>query len=133
MRRLLGTASKQCEDSMQEQDIQRIRAAAWAAERPKSTLLEALGEVAEPLAKAEIDFGRLAQEGGPGNRGISSATDHTGQHMIVISMEDLAQLLEAVAKPLSFGEALIAIGFEPALGPQPSLRRGNPRIPLKRP
>lgn len=63
---------------------------------------------------------------------MSRAPDHTGQH-VIISMEDLAELLAAVAKPLSFGEALIAVGFEPALGPKPSLRRGNRRYPLKRP
>lgn len=116
---------------MQEQHIQRIRAAAWAAEQPKSALLAAIEEITVPLTKADIAFGPLTQDGGAVERGVSSATDHAGQRVIVISMKDLAQLLEAVAKPLSFGEALIAIGFEPALGPKPKVRRGHARNPLK--
>lgn len=39
--------------------------------------------------------------------------------MIAITIDDLAELLEAVAKPLSFGEAMTAIGYETVLGALP--------------
>ncbi|CAH1675132.1 hypothetical protein BOSEA31B_14232 [Hyphomicrobiales bacterium] len=51
--------------------------------------------------------------------------------MVVISLEELAELLEAVAKPLSFGEAMTAIAFETALRPQPKTPRGNRRNPTR--
>lgn len=49
---------------MQEQHIQHIRAAAWAPERPKEALLEVLAEVAEPLARAEINSGHSLKKAG---------------------------------------------------------------------
>lgn len=112
---------------MDQHSILRIRAAAWGASQPKAALLEIMNEVAEPLARAEIEFGPRAQEADPSNLGISIAAVPTGQRLIVIPMEELAQLLEAVAKELTFPEAVMAIAFEPVLGGAPKGRRGSSR------
>ena len=116
---------------MREQDIQRIRAAAWAAGQPKAALIETLADVVQSSVRAEFERAPHALEGEVGSRGLSRAADHDGQPVVVISMEELAELLEAVAKPLSFGEAMTAMAFETAFRPQPKTPRGNRRNPTR--
>lgn len=118
---------------MQDEQVQRIRAAARSVESPKVALLEALADFARTSSAAETDLGPVSWGGGPVGQGLSRGPGSARQHVIAISVEDLAELLEVVARPETFAEALIAEGFQPASGPQPALRRGNRRNPLKRP
>ena len=51
---------------------------------------------------------------------------------VVMSLKDLVELVGAAAKPRTFGEALDAMGFKPAVGCKRVVRQGHKRNPLKR-
>jgi hypothetical protein len=117
---------------MNEQFVQRVRLAAHVAENPEASLLELLAELSGTSPEAGNAPRSIDQDVRLGARDTSSVSSSEGKQMIMISIGDLAELLQAVVTPPSFGEALIAEGFKPASGPAPSLRRGNRRYPLKR-
>lgn len=117
---------------MNEQFVQRVRLAAHVAKNPEASLLDLLAELSGTSPGSGNAPELLNQDVRQGAQGTSSVSSRDGKQMIMISIGELAELLQAVVTPPSFAEALIAEGFTPASGPAPSLRRGNRRYPLKR-
>lgn len=52
-----------------------------------------------------------------------------GRDAVLIDRGELAELIRAVAQPPSFGEALRADGFRPAVGAMIADRQIHPRVP----
>ena len=95
---------------MNEHLIRRIRVAAHADDTPVERLRELIDELV---------------------RGISSLEQSEAVQM---NRAELSELLVAVARRPSFGDALEAHGFKPAVGAKIAERKVHPRVPygLKR-
>lgn len=116
---------------MNEEFVRRVRDAAQAADNRRTRILLALAEIAVAPTRASEQINASPTDAG--RRDPSTASDPSpDERMVVISMQELAELIEAVAQPLSFAEALREAGFVPATAPKPTLRRGNARNPLRR-
>ncbi|WP_074471578.1 hypothetical protein [Bosea sp. BIWAKO-01] len=112
---------------MDKQLAQRIRDAAHATENSKERLLGSLVELARrPL---EIDRPGAAQDA---PTVLTATGDAPGEMTVVLSINELIEIIELVARTQSFGEALDAAGFVPATGVPIPLREGHGRIPLSR-
>lgn len=101
----------------------------------RTALIDAIGQlVSEPcsVASATSTLDGLLDE--VVTQSPRSVVDASGQIAVLMSISDLATLLQAVAKPISFGEALKATGFVPATGARIATRvpRNSDRSALKR-
>lgn len=116
---------------MNPECIQAIRSAVRAADYREARVREVLADLAGPpigVEKAAKDLDTVlahVERGAPKLVSGSSA-----EMAVLISVRDLALLMQAVAKPKSFHEALVEDGFVAASGPQPELRRPRKRNPL---
>lgn len=88
---------------MDEDLIRRIRVAAHSLDTPRERLLDLIAK-------------------------LCAAGDAPEANTVVIDREELATLLLAVAQPLSFGDALRAEGFHPAVGAKIARRKIHRRI-----
>lgn len=112
---------------MDKQLAQRIRDAAHATENSKERLQEAMVELARRTLEVEQAG---AAQGAPT---VLTATGNApGEMTVVLSMNELIEIIELVARTQSFGEALDAAGFVPATGVPIPLREEHGRLPLSR-
>ncbi|MGU3493988.1 hypothetical protein ACLBXM_08100 [Xanthobacteraceae bacterium A53D] len=89
---------------MDEDLIRRIRVAAHSLDAPRERMLDLIAE-------------------------LGGASDAQEADTVVVDREELASLLLAVAQPPSFGDALRAEGFQPAVGAKIAPRKIYPRLP----
>jgi hypothetical protein len=119
---------------MDERLMKRIRDVARTSDQNiETSLIETLVELGgarHTVRGARDKFGAVL---GKARNGEAQLIGCTPEDMtVVISLKDLAELVRMVAEPESFGEALDAAGFKPAVGRRIVVREGREQNPLTR-
>jgi alkylated DNA nucleotide flippase Atl1 len=119
---------------MDERLVKRIRGVAQSSPQDIETgLLEMVSELGgAPLTvrRARDSLSAVLHKARAGTMQLIGRTPE--EMTVVMSLKDLVELVGAAAKPRTFGEALDAMGFKPAVGHRVVVRRGRKRNPLTR-